>query len=282
MLKKTLYLFLILALFESCSFFKTRQETNKKLIARVNNVYLYEDDIKEILPKNSSIDSALVVSNYINSWAKQQLLYSKAKVNLIDDQKQIKKLVAKYEQDLLISKYKEAVISQELNTTIIEKDIETFYNKNYEIFKLNEKLIMFKYIKLRKNVSDLDNIERLFKSDKQEDKIELMANELVYKSFHFNDSTWIKYNDVLKLVPVLKENENKIVPNVFIKTEKGSNVYLVKINKILDRNQLAPKSYVKPTIKQMILHNRKLLLLKDIEKTLLNDATKNGEYEIYN
>lgn len=282
MLKKTLYLFLILALFESCSFFKTRQETNKKLIARVNNVYLYEDDIKEILPKNSSIDSALVVSNYINSWAKQQLLYSKAKVNLIDDQKQIKKLVAKYEQDLLISKYKEAVISQELNTTIIEKDIETFYNKNYEIFKLNEKLIMFKYIKLRKNVSDLDNIERLFKSDKQEDKIELMANELVYKSFHFNDSTWIKYNDVLKLVPVLNENENKIVPNVFIKTEKGSNVYLVKINKILDRNQLAPKSYVKPTIKQMILHNRKLLLLKDIEKTLLNDATKNGEYEIYN
>lgn len=282
MLKKTLYLFLILALFESCSFFKTRQETNKKLIARVNNVYLYEDDIKEILPKSSSIDSALVVSNYINSWAKQQLLYSKAKVNLIDDQKQIKKLVAKYEQDLLISKYKEAVISQELNTTIIEKDIETFYNKNYEIFKLNEKLIMFKYIKLRKNVSDLDNIERLFKSDKQEDKIELMANELVYKSFHFNDSTWIKYNDVLKLVPVLNENENKIVPNVFIKTEKGSNVYLVKINKILDRNQLAPKSYVKPTIKQMILHNRKLLLLKDIEKTLLNDATKNGEYEIYN
>ena len=32
----------------------------------------------------------------------------------------------------------------------------------------------------------------------------------------------------------------------------------------------------------MILHTRKLELLKNIEKTLLSDANKNGEYEIYN
>jgi len=31
----------------------------------------------------------------------------------------------------------------------------------------------------------------------------------------------------------------------------------------------------------MILHTRKLKLLKEIEKTLLNDANKNGQYEVY-
>ena len=50
---------------------------------------------------------------------------------------------------------------------------------------------------------------------------------------------------------------------------------------MLNRNEIAPKSYVTPTIKQMILHQRKLLLLRKIEETLIDDARKKQQFETY-
>ena len=58
-------------------------------------------------------------------------------------------------------------------------------------------------------------------------------------------------------------------------------VYLVAVKAVLKRNETAPMSYVLPTIKQMILHKKKLELLKKIEKTLVEDALGSTEFEIY-
>ncbi len=274
---------MITLILQSCGYFKPKHDANKKWIAKVNDVYLYKEEIKTILPKEyTKIDSSLLVSNFINSWAKQQLLFHKAKINLKENQEEIQNLVDKYKQDLLINKYKEAIISQDLDTLIIENDISNFYKENMDIFKLNEKLIKFKYLQISNDILNKDKIEKLFKSNKKEDIHELMKDELKYKSFHFNDSIWIKYKDLLKLVPILNKNESKITTNKFIKIEDSVNIFYLKIKNVLKRNQIAPQSYVELTIKQMILHNRKLLLLKNIEKTLLSDATKNGKYEINN
>jgi hypothetical protein len=55
----------------------------------------------------------------------------------------------------------------------------------------------------------------------------------------------------------------------------------VAIKDVLHRNDVAPKSYVIPTIRQMILHNRKLELMNEIEKTLVMDAINNKQFEQY-
>ena len=51
----------------------------------------------------------------------------------------------------------------------------------------------------------------------------------------------------------------------------------MSINDVLFRNDIAPLSYIEPTIKKMILHQRKLKLIRDIEKTKVKDAIKNNE-----
>ena len=56
---------------------------------------------------------------------------------------------------------------------------------------------------------------------------------------------------------------------------------MVTIKNVLNRNEIAPKSYITPSIKQMILHQRKLQLLKSIEETLLEDAQNKNQFEIY-
>lgn len=283
MIKKNFYIILIGLLIQSCSYFKSKQDVNRKLIAKVYDVYLYEDEIKSILPKKiTKEDSVLLVTNFINSWAKQQLLYKKAKLNLKEEQNEIERLVNKYEQDLLIHKYKEAVILQDLDTIISNDEIEQIYIENKEIFKINEKLIMFKFLQLEHSNKNYNKISSLFKLESNRKNIEVLKKYgIEFKSFHLNDSVWIKMNDVLKILPLLKGFEHKIVKNKYLEINNEIDTYFIQIKDVIDRNQLAPKNYVEPTIKEMILHNRKLILLKKIEKTLLNDATKNGNYEIY-
>ena len=55
----------------------------------------------------------------------------------------------------------------------------------------------------------------------------------------------------------------------------------MKIEAVLKTNDIAPLSYVKPTIEQIILNKRKQNLLKKIQKDITIDAIKNKNFEIF-
>jgi len=273
-------IFIILLLFVfSCK----RTNDNRKPIAKVYNTFLYEDDIKNLPNNYSKEDSLIFVKNFINKWAREQLLVQKAKINLQEEKEQINTLVDQYHQDLLINKYKEAVVKQELDTLVTDTDIESFYTQNKEIFILNEPLVKFRYIYFGNDILNAREFISLFKEDKQSSDEEIMNQELQLKSFNLNDSIWIKYDDVIKNAPFLKTfNKNKFLQKRnYLNNNDSTGTYLVKIKDVLLRNETAPMSYALPTIKQMILHKRKLELLKKIEETLTEDAIKNKEFQIY-
>ena len=269
--------FVVIAFCFSC----TKENDHNNAVARVNDFYLYESDILEKMPDDfDREDSLLFRSNYINSWALEKLLLHKAIINVNDTNDDIKKLVEKYEKELLIDRYKQAIIQQELDTTITNDDIDSHYERDRSIYKLNESLIQLKYIHYNKEINDEKELIKLFKSDSKEDLNKLIDRELELNSFNFNDSIWVNYNIVLKKLPILQEVKN-IKKSKFIKKEDSLGVYLVAIKNVLKRNEIAPKSYVLPTIKQMILHKRKLELVKEVERTLIIDAINNKQFEQY-
>jgi hypothetical protein len=257
------------------------QGEKSNAVARVYNIYLYEEELIEKIPADlSKEDSTLFRINYINSWAMEQLLLKKAKLNIGDENEEIRALIEKYERELLIDKYKQAVVQQELDTVFTEEDIEEYYQNNKSIFKLNENLVQLRYIYIDKEINDEEDIIRLFKSNKKEDINELIERELEFNSFNFNDSIWISQKSVTKKLPFLK-SKTKLKKNKFMQKEDSLGVYLLTINNVLYRNEIAPKSYVIPSIKRMILHKRKLELAKIIERTLVSDAIENKQFELY-
>lgn len=276
------YIFLFFVL-QSCNYFTIKDDT-QEAIARVNNTYLYKKDLKNVVPLDvAKNDSILLVNNFINNWIKQQLLLSKAQLNLESKANEFEGLVKKYREDLFINSYKEAVVKQYLDTTITENDIEEFYAKNNQNFKLNEELLKLKFIKIGKDVYNKKELIKLFKSSKKRDLDSLHAAELSLKSHHLNDSVWVKYTDLVSKVAILKneDKEQLLKKDNFIQKEDSLSLYLVTIKEVLKRNETAPKSYITPTIKQMILHQRKLLLLRNIEETLIDDARKKQQFETY-
>ena len=110
----------------------------------------------------------------------------------------------------------------------------------------------------------------------------------IQKTFHnlsnkyLNDSIWIKEDVLVAKLPILNVKNSKVLkkPN-FTKLQDSLGVYLVKIEAVLKTNDIAPLSYVKPTIEQIILNKRKQNLLKKIQKDITIDAIKNKNFEIF-
>ena len=282
-MKRIFFYLVSIIILQSCDYFTIKSDTRQP-VARVNNTYLYKEDLKNIFTSNlTPQDSILIANNYINNWVKQQLLLSKAQINLENSTEKFEELVKKYREDLFINSYKVAAVKQYLNTEITNNDIEKFYKENNQNFKLNEELVKLKYIKIGNEVLNKKELIKLFKSSKKEDLDSLTVKELSLKSHHLNDSIWIKYSDLITEIPIFKtvDKGQFLKKDKFYQKEDSLSLYLVAIKEVLNRNDIAPKSYMTPRIKQMILHQRKLLLLRNIEETLIEDASKKQQIEIY-
>jgi hypothetical protein len=270
------YFFLLIGL-TSCE-----QDTpDQNAVARVNDKYLSHAELDEAMPKGlASEDSILYRNNYIKIWATKELLLEKARINVEDNNGEIEALILDYRKELLIDRYKKALLQQELDTVITDADINDYYEANKNVYRLNEDLMQLKYIHFNKDMNDKKELIRLFKSEDPDDLEILIDRELEFYSFSFNDSIWVAYRDVEKKLAFLKEEKN-IKNKQYIQKEDSLGVYLLAVKDLRRRNEIAPLNYVIPTIKQMILHKRKLELMNEIEKTIMVDAINNKQFEQY-
>ena len=284
--KNLVYVFLLMT-FSSCQFFDfgKKEVVQEKPIASVYNSYLFKKDIASLVPKNSSKnDSILIVRSIINNWAIKELLRQKAEENLTNQENiTYNKLVQDYKVSLLINGYKERLIQQQLDTLISDEEIDDYYKLNRNNFRLNEELIKIKYLHFGNDLLDQNEIIKHFKSDDYDDLMALENQEINFKEINLNDSIWIRLEDVLLKIPKFKEEprEYLLKKSKYLQKEDSLGLYLVAVKDVLKRNDIAPKNYITPTIKQLILHKRKLELIRDIEKTLINDAIQNKNFKEY-
>jgi hypothetical protein len=268
----------------SCDYFK--QDIDKKPIARVNESYLYEEDIKELITDvTTEVDSILIVNNFINRWATKQLLIDQSLINLPEEkQEQFYELVDEYRIDLFTEAYKNVIVSKQLDSTINVIQLIDFYEENKENFKLNDDLFKFRYCQVEENFNNFSSIKEKFRRFDEQDKKDLSELSIQFKSFNLNDSTWVKKDALMEALPILKSNPrvNHVLKiSNFTQLQDSLGVYLIKIEDALKTNDIAPLSHIKPTIEQIILNKRKLELLKKLEKDITKDAIKNKQFEIY-
>ena len=267
----------------SCDFFKSADVENP--IARVNDNYLYQEDIIDLVADGTSMeDSTLIVNSFINRWATQLLLVEGSQRNLPEvKQETFNKLISQYKNDLFTNAYLEALVKKNIDTIIHTEEIVETYNNNIETFKLNEELIMFRYINIPQNSIDLNDVETRFKRYDADDRKHLDSISIQFKSYSLNDSIWIKLSQVTEKIPVVNsENKKELLKKSnFLQLKDSLDLYLMQINDVLLQNDYAPLDYVKPTIKQIVINKRKLELIKQLKKDITKDAIKNNQFEIY-
>lgn len=274
---------LISIAFSSCSFFKS--EGKPEAIARVEDSYLYKDEIKDLVPKGTSKeDSVVIVRNYIDRWASQKLLIHAAEVNLSEDTKSnFDLLIKQYKVDLYTKAYIEALVKRTVDTIVSNAELKAYYEENKENFRTNGTLVRLRYINLMKDNPRYETIKSKFFDFRKSDKKFWDTYALQFKSFAFNDTVWVDMSQVYNKLPFINPDnrEQYIVAGKTIQYPDSLDMYLVKIANVIDKNQIGPFEYLKPTLREVILNKRKLELIKKFEKEITDDAIKDKKYEIY-
>ncbi|WP_231563326.1 peptidyl-prolyl cis-trans isomerase [Salegentibacter sp. Hel_I_6] len=267
-----------------CSYFES--EDNRKVLVRVNDSYLYEEDINALINENTSKeDSAVIVSNYITRWATQKLLIDRAQLNLPESQqREFRDLIENYKNELFTSAYKDAVVSRKLDSSLSLEEKTAYFEENKGNFKLTEDLLKLRYVNLEENNTNRDEIKSYLIRFNDEDRQKLDKLSLQFKNYSLNDSVWVKIKTVYDKIPTLSSNHRDKLLNKsnFLQVEDSLGVYLIYINDVLERGQDAPYEYAEPTIEKILLNKRKLNLIKELEKDITKDAIKNEHFEIYN
>jgi len=273
------FLILIAILLSSCN--ELTSIKNDKLVSRVGENYLYESEI----PDFSLYEDSLIRKKvFIDSWAREKILFDLSLVNL--DQKSIinlDELIERYKRDLYINSYKDILINSMVDSIISDSEINEYYDKNLNKFKLNEDLIKFRFVKIPLDNINLNKIRngliRYSSFDMQ--LIDSLSFQLA--SYNLNDSLWITKRDFFNQVDFVNyENQKKYVKKGQLISKRDSMyVNLLFIDDILQANSVAPRSYLTDRIKSTIYNNRKILLIKQLNKEIINDAIKSKKYELY-
>ena len=260
-------------------------KTQIKPLARVNDALLYKKAIDfSFIEGRTEADSILFVQNIINDWATTQLLIDGAILNLSEStQVDFEELVQQYKSDLYTSAYVEALVSQNIDTLVSDSELQKVYVANKQLFVLKEDLLKLRYININASISNLKEIKKRFKRFNSEDEIRLDSISIQFNSFYLKDSIWIKSEQVVSKIKPLQLGFNKVLlkkPN-FIQLKDSLGLYLMQISEVLERGKPAPIEYVSPTLKQIVINNRKLKLIKKLKSDIVNDAIKNKNFEIY-
>ena len=277
---KLIYFYLLL-LFSACNL-PTNEESNA--VARVGENYLFISDIKDqIGPKNNG-DSLQIANRLIDDWAEQLLYLKKAEINLSSNEKnQLDKLVRTYRNDLYVKTYKDKAIQSLLDSVVDQAEIEEYFEQNKANFRTNKDLLRGRYVRVRNENYNLQTIRRSLRRFNDFDKVFLDSIALQFTTYSMNDSIWIQASQFFNRLPSINEKryKNFLKNNTFFELQDSLEVYLVVVEEVVLRNNLAPLEYVMPTLKQILINKRKLQLMREFDREIIEEGLRQNTYEVY-
>ncbi len=288
---RSIYTLLVCILMFSYSCYKGKIFSNQdkdtldlKKVARAGTVILYERDVVKEQNAETKDDSLILRERFINNWIHQQLLLQTAKLNLTEEEQDIEDLVNEYKTSLLINQYKQKYLREHLDTIVTPEDIKLYIEEFSDDFILKEPLFQYYLAKVAsKNKRDILFIYKLFKRK----QINLMQDFNLASStvIQNNDTGWHSAQELLKSLPeelTAKDLQKLKVRKIFIVTSKNKEyTYLLLPLKIMRAGKMSPQEYISDKVKDIILHNRKLALAKQLEYEIYEDAKKKNEFEVY-
>lgn len=260
------------------------EEEDRKAIARVYDDYLWVDDFQSEIPiELDGEDSVEFAKNFISSWVDKRILLNQAKLNLLEGDRYIDRLVEEYKNDLTIYSFESEYLKQKLNTEVSEDEINEYYLLNKVNFTLNREIVKVLYVKLALLYPKNEEVIKLVSlRHKDRDLKKLESKHRVYMSnFYYDEMNWLYFDDLLKEIPLNIDNRARFLrENKIVKLQDEDFLYLLNITDYQTEGE-APLSLVEDRIKEIIVNKRKNELIKELRKGLTSKARESNNIEIY-
>lgn len=289
-MKGSVSILVIMLLLSSCDLIRMKKDNSpgagRKAVARVNDVYLYQDELAGIVSDRvSKEDSATRVQTYVDSWIHKQLLISQAMKTIDINEAEVERKVLEYRYSLIGYEYQNFYINKNLDDSVSDAEIEKYYNEHIDNFILKQNIVKGTFIVVPKGAPRTNRLKDLIYSSKEKDITELRSFCLSFSSaYHIADSSWMEFDKLVVGSP-LAEIPNKVQflkSNPYYETSDAESMYFLKVDEYKISDSASPLEFVREEIKNIILNKRKVELAKKLEDDVYENAAKRKDFEVYN
>ena len=275
-MKRFLIIFLLPVII-SCKYLDFR--SGDEVVAKAGGEVLYESEIRELIPEGTnSQDSIKMVEQYVNNWAIQHLLLTKAESELSKTEKDVEQELEDYKNSLLVYRFEKFYIEQRLDTAITEEECREYYDNFSQNFTLSNSVVKARIIKVFSKSPNIEKIKSSYRANSIEDIDELET--LCYSSAErYNNfgNNWIDISDIARETPFNTQAcEKEAWSKSWMETSDSLYTYLVYFFEKVPPGETPPYEYYRPRIKEIILSKRKQELIENLKKDLIEEALENN------
>jgi len=277
---RNLFFLLIILFVSSCEFLDGNTTDDKIALARVDNNYLYIEDI--IFPSLQN-DSSLIIETQTNQWIRNQLLLKLAYENVINVNN-VENQVLQYKNNLILFEYEKIMYQNNIDFLVSDEELNTYYENNIKDFVLPFDLVKALYAKIPVDAPDIGSFRKIIKEypDSDINEIRSYCFRFAEKSF-LEDTIWVKLDEIILNNPLLLINDKSqfLKRNTYVENVDKNHYFFLKI---LDKRligETSPLSFESNVINAIILNKRKQKLFDKLRDSIFVNSKKGIDYEIF-
>lgn len=254
-------------------------EADRVPLLEVEGKFLYEDQVKDIIPPNvSAEDSTMIAESYIKKWVTDVLLYENAKRN-ITDKAEIERLLEEYKKSLTIHQYQQKLINERLPKTPSEEEMIAFYEQYEDQFTLKENLLQGILLVVPKGSPKISNVRTWVQSGNTKSLEQIEKYSIQHAlSYDYFGNKWMPLTEILKKMPVQIENPSGFVSTTrFFETQDSTRQYFLRIMKYKRTGDIEPYERAKEKIATLIMNKRKSEFISSFENELYKEALEEND-----
>jgi hypothetical protein len=173
---------------------------------------------------------------------------------------------------------------QKMDTVITDADINAYYSKNLNRYKLNNNIVKAIYLKIPLEVAKPEILKSLSTPEDPNNLTQLNEYGIQYaKVFDRFDDQWVSWSTLKNQIPEEINIDQQILRrNKFIESSDTDYYYFICIRDFRQKGENAPVEYVKDEIRNILLNERKIQFLKDLEEDVYKEGLASNKVKIFN
>ncbi len=257
---------------------------DEEIIAEAAGRKLYRSELDASLPKGISVeDSTFLADRYIVSWASGCIYQDAAERNLSETEKNVEQELEEYRASLLKYRYEQRYVNERLDTVVTVQECQDYYEAHPDKFILSSSVVKARYLKISEESPMLSRLKDKMSSSEAADVFE--ADSIAYTSAQkfmtWNDE-WVDISIIASEFGVSEKELLAAKKGKWIEMNDGLGMKnVLYVQEIVYPGEQAPFEYADLGIRDIIISNRKHLLLLNLEQNLLEEARADGNFIIY-
>lgn len=282
MLNKIVVLSFFSLLLISCSDSDNKGAGKDAVVAQVGESRLYKSDIEKSLGSDVKLHD-LNVKIFTHNWVRNQVVLQKANNSLTEGEKDFSKELKDYRNTLLRYFYESKIVNASVDTVVSNNEVLEYYQQNSKNFELKENFVKVRAVRMSHSFKDIVKRKAMFNYSDSLGKVKYdnWVEENNLETVRY-DSTWVRWESFKEQVPIKTLNDESFLAATNYREFWGAkDVWILKITGYRLKDNISPIELVTDKIKRILINQRKVTVVKNMEEEVYNEAVQNGDIKLF-